>query len=173
MLADLIMNLNEIHSKFLIIESCLRFLWFLYVVYVPFVLVFFIRNKLVKTILLLIGLFFVFLGSLMVAFVGVVMVDDVVKGNGFRQIFEKEISGNVYFSIYRSPDQGAMGGDHRMCSVDRKFPLGFVKRHFLLSSEYYSVRDTGLNTETFFVGQNTIFVDYEQLKGKGDLKPDN
>lgn len=79
MLADLIMNLNEIHSKFLIIESGLRFLWFLYVVYVPFVLVFFIRNKLVKTILLLIGLFFVFLGSLMVAFVGMVMVDDVVK----------------------------------------------------------------------------------------------
>ena len=60
MLADLIMNLNEIHSKFLIIESGLRFLWFLYVVYVPFVLVFFIRNKLVKTILLLIGLFFCF-----------------------------------------------------------------------------------------------------------------
>jgi hypothetical protein len=59
---------------------------------------------------------------------------------------------------------------HKAYSIDKKLPLGFVKRYFLLQEEYEFHQDIKNNTETIIFGKDTIFVDNKLLDKKGDLK---
>jgi len=169
MLIDLILEKNEIHSKYLIVENLLKLLFF-FVWIVPILLIFLIKKKLVKYVLLTISAILIIINGFFIFFLGMFFINDLFVGNGFRQIFEKEISNNTYFSIYRSPDEGSFGGDYRTYTVDRKFLLGFVKRHQLNPEEYVINQDIKNNSETIIIGRDTIFIDNKLLKGKGNLK---
>lgn len=110
------------------------------------------------------------MGSFVIMFLGIFLFNDLIIGNGYRQIYEKELSKNKYFSIYRTPNTGAFGGDYKTYSIDEKLPLEFVKRHFLLQGEYEFHQDIKNNTETIIFGKDTIFVDNKMLDKKGVLK---
>ncbi len=166
---ELILERNEIHSKYLVIENIMKLLFF-FVWIVPILLTFLIKKKVVKYSLLTIGVILIIINSFSIIFLGVFFINDLFVGNGYRQIFEKKISNNTYFSIYRSPDEGAFGGDFRTYTVDRKYFLGFVKRHSLRPEEYEIHQNIKDKTETIIIEKDTIFVDNKLLIGKGDLK---
>ena len=105
-----ILHICEIHSKNLFLENLFGLLIFFSWI-IPLLLLFLIQTKFLRNILLAIYSLLIILSSPIILFVGMLVIDDFIIGNGFRQIFEKEISDNKFFSIYRTPDQGALGGD--------------------------------------------------------------
>ena len=169
-LSGFLLGYNRIYSSFLIFENVLKFLSFLYFIIVPLLLILLIKNKTIKRLLLVIDIVLLVMGSFVIMFLGIFLINDIIIGNGYRHIFERELSKNKYFSIYRTSDAGAFGGDYRVYSIDKKLPLGFVKRHFLLQDEYQFYQDVRNNTEKIIFGEDTIFVDNDLLDKKGDLK---
>ncbi len=166
---DILLEHNEIHSRFLFIENVMKLLTF-FVWIVPILLIFLIKKKIVKYILLSISAIVILINSYFILFLGMFFINDLFIGNGYRQIFEKKISGNKFFSIYRSPDEGALGGDYRTYTVDTKYIFGIVKRHELSSNEYSLQQDIKNNCETIIIGNDTIFVDNTLIEKKGNLK---
>jgi len=166
---DFILESNEIHSKYLVVENFMKLLTF-FVWIVPILLIFLIKKKIVKYILLTISAILIIINGLFIMFLGTFFINDLFVGNGYRQIFEKKISNDRYFSIYRSPDEGAFGGDSRTYMIDKKLVFGLVKRHSLKPEEYEIHQDIKNKTETIIIEKDTIFVDNKLLKGKGDLK---
>jgi hypothetical protein len=58
---------------------------------------------------------------------------DVLKwsDNGFRPVFEKQIENKKWLIIFRTPDEGALGGDHICPALVDKIILGIQKRKWL------------------------------------------
>jgi hypothetical protein len=57
------------------------------------------------------------------------------KSNGFRPVFEKQLENRKWLIVYRTPDQGALGGDHISPAIVNKIIPGIEKRKWLNESD--------------------------------------
>ncbi|MDP2362529.1 MAG: hypothetical protein Q8M94_02035 [Ignavibacteria bacterium] len=159
----------NIFSKYLFFEN-LTTLIQLNIWFVPFLLIFLIRKKINRIIALSTSAVLLIILSPFIFILNIWGIDNLLIGNGYRKIYEKEISNQQYFSIYRSPDEGALGGDLKVYAIDNKLPLGFVKRDLLSIGDFDLSHNYRINIDTVIFNNDTIIVHCDKLIGKGDLR---
>jgi len=160
---------NNIWSEYILFENLLSLLLF-GTFLIPILLILLIKKRIIKYTLLGIFLLLLALAWFPIMFSGIFLINDLSTGNGYRKVFEYKLTNNEYFSIYRTPDKGAFGGDYKMYSIDKKLGLGFISRNKLGPDEYKLLQNVHENTEVLIYKQDSIFIDNKLLQGKGDIK---
>lgn len=157
----------EIYNSNIFFENILKlFVGFAWIV--PILLIFLIKEKLVRYILLASVMIILFVCGLwsLLFIVDAWVMNDLLTGNGFNQIYEKKISDNRYFSVYITPGMGGLGGSWDMYTIDKKLPFGFVNRHKLTNAEFKCERGSKLNTEIIIIGKDTVTIDSDLIEKK-------
>ena len=135
------------------VSNVFYFLSFLFVFF-PLVWISFIKYKKIKLFLYTLNVLYIlwfFYNWWLAALFALADVTD-MNGKGYRRAFAVEIARNRYFCVYRTPDEGALGGDDfRYFKVDEVFP-GFEKRIETSSSDF--VMEDGRN---YFRYQNRLY----------------
>jgi len=163
-LVSLLLEKNEIYSSYLIVEN-IRKLVFFFVWIVPILLITQLKKNIIKDILLIISFILFLVNSESIVTIGISYVKDLYIGNGYRQIFEKKLPNNTYFSIYKSPENTfPEGGSFEVYTINTKYILGFIKRHSLNKKEYEVQQNIPNKSELFIIGKDTVFVDNKLLQ---------
>jgi len=157
-LISIILEKFDIYSNSLLVEN-IKNLLFGFAWIVPIILILLIRKKVIKYILLAVSAILIIFKGVYLFFLGVFLVNNLIDGNGYKQLFEKEISNNKYFSIYECPDESDFEGSNKLYAIDKKLPLGFVKRQPLNVEEYEFHQGLKNRTDIVLFGRDTISVD--------------
>ena len=108
----------------------------------PFAWIFYIDRKNIRSVLIIVyGLFF--MGVFPIAWLGTMMVYGDLE-NGWRLVHTISFNQESFLGIYRTPDQGALGGDKLAAALVTPVIPGFVKRRvvfFDLISAFPGDRD--------------------------------
>lgn len=68
--------------------------------------------------------------TLIVIFTANSALRDLRTGNGLRKVYEGEIGNGKWIAAFRTPDQGALGGDYLVAYTVRKLCCGFEMRKY-------------------------------------------
>lgn len=91
------------------------------------------------------------------------------KNNGFRPVFERQIEKGKWLIVFRTPDEGALGGDHiRPALVDKIIP-GVQKRKWLNETEikFDLKADSNyieINNQKYKIPKDTILRQYGKIR---------
>ncbi len=94
-LISIILEKFDIYSSSLLVEN-IKNLLFGFAWIVPIILILLIRKKVIKYILLAFSAILIIFKGVYLFFLGVFLVNILIDGNGYKQLFEKEISNNKY-----------------------------------------------------------------------------
>lgn len=95
-------------------------------------------------------------------------IGDLQSGNGFRQVFESPLSNGERLVIYRSPDQGALGGDD-ICFATVKNVLPCIISRSFLSGKALQIEKSGSERFIIVEGVRIKIPDDEILRRYGKL----
>jgi hypothetical protein len=91
------------------------------------------------------------------------------KDNGFRPVYEKQLEKRNWLIVFRTPDQGALGGDHiRPALVDKIIP-GVQKRKWLNETDIkVDINNDSnyieINNQKYRVPKDTILRQFSKIK---------
>lgn len=136
------------------------FFWFIYIKRLKLKNGLIIGYSLLLSPILLLSMMGFFLSSLNLIF---------TPDNGFRPVFEKRIDSKNWLVIYRTPDQGALGGDHIQPAIVNKICSGIEHRKWLKETDIISNNSSDSNY--VMIGNVQYMIPKEDvLRQRGNLK---
>lgn len=146
----------------------------LLIVFVPFVWLFMIDNKKVRIVLTSSYIAILVCASPFIYFLSIWSVGDLFdgRGNGWRMVHRQPIDSSQFLAIYRTPDQGALGGDTLAAAQITPIFSGLIHRHvisFDLIREFELDRNTPIDLRIDDFHLNSASPN--ELYTRGNLKP--
>ena len=90
------------------------------------------------------------------------------NNNGYRAVFEKQLPDSTWLVIFRTPDDGALGGDHLCPALVQKIIPGLEKRKFL--DEKAIILDNSSDSNFVYIDNQKFRVPKEaELRKHGTL----
>ncbi len=145
----------DIYSTIILLENIYKLL-LLFVWLIPLAYIFYIKDKIIRYLLIVLCSVLGIYCIGMLSFLSMFLINDLFTGNGYKQIFNTKLKNNTIFSIYKSPDMGALGGNWTIYSIDKKIIPGLVHRRKLNYKDYILSKDYIHNTERIIIGLDTI-----------------
>jgi len=111
-----------------ILFSQLVSIYNLFIVFIPLLLFLLIKNIKLRSILSVAYSIVLFVLSPALLFTSLMIIDDLGTNNGLRKVHEQNLSSGYLFSIYRTHDEGALGGDELVIYKEKILLPGVVYR---------------------------------------------
>jgi len=124
-------------------------LGFFFVPLLPILWFWMIKINWLKILLSVVYVFFLIPFYLVSSLAILFTLNDVLSdnGNGFREVYKKEIEKGKYIKVFRTPDQGALGGDFTQVAIVRELLPGLENRTWLPDNQ----RKYQFNNDSDFV----------------------